>query len=202
MSSDNRHTKIDIISESKTSSSTNIIARKESPWEIYEKVLNLDLNGFVTVAQRKARHSGFVAVRAFPVAAAKKTLYMHRRVQHANIVEALGAFTTETLFFIVLKHMPFSLDQIQILDGLVFLEREGLEHRSLDCLNIVLNTKGNVKIANQQCCNKRLRNQEPCNDNRAVGVENLDRWPLDSDAVTFLLETTSATSAPCTTATW
>jgi hypothetical protein len=104
--------KLPSIAESKPSSFTNIIARKESPWEIYEKVLDLNLNGSVTVAQRKARHSELVAVRAFPVAAAEKTLYMHRRIQHANIVEALGAFTTETSFFIVLEHMPISLDQI------------------------------------------------------------------------------------------
>ncbi|KFY86466.1 hypothetical protein V500_07612 [Pseudogymnoascus sp. VKM F-4518 (FW-2643)] len=104
--------KLPRISEFKPSSFTDIIARKESPWGIYEKVLDLNLNGFVTVAQRKARHSGLVAVRAFPVAAIEKTLYMYKRVQHANIVKALYAFTTKTSFFIVLEHMPFSLDQI------------------------------------------------------------------------------------------
>lgn len=104
--------KLPSISESKPSSFTNIMARKESPWEVYEKLLDLDLNGFVTVAQRKARHSGLVAVRAFPIAAAEKALYMHGRVRHANIVEVLDAFITETSFFIVLEHMPFSLDQI------------------------------------------------------------------------------------------
>ncbi|KFZ18316.1 hypothetical protein V501_01287 [Pseudogymnoascus sp. VKM F-4519 (FW-2642)] len=182
--------KLPRISESKPSSSTNIIARKESPWEIYEKVLDLDFNGSVTVAQRKARHSGLVAVRAFPVAAAEKTLYMHGRVRHANIVEALDAFTTETSFFIVLEHMPLSIDQIvqcakyptekqlaailkQILDGLVFLEREGLEHGSLDCSNVVLSTEGDVKIANQQCCGKPLINQEP-RDVRALGIITME----------------------------
>lgn len=100
------------ISESGISSFTNIIARKESPWEIYQEVFDLDLNGPVTVAKGKARHSELVAVRAFPVAAAEKALYMHGRVRHANIVEALDAFTTETSFYIVLEHMPISLDQI------------------------------------------------------------------------------------------
>ena len=36
--------------------------------------------------------------------------------------------------------------------------------------------------------------QKYTQDNGAVGVENLDRWPSDSDAVTFLSETTSAAS--------
>jgi hypothetical protein len=37
--------------------------------------------------------------------------------------------------------------------------------------------------------------QKYTQDNGAVGVENLNRWPSDSDAVAFLSETTSATSA-------
>ena len=31
-------------------------------------------------------------------------------------------------------------------------------------------------------------------ENGAVGVDDLDRWPIDSDAVNFLSRTTSATS--------
>jgi hypothetical protein len=50
------------ISESGTSSFTNIIARHESPWETYKKHFNLDLNGPVTVAQGKA---GLVPRRRF-----------------------------------------------------------------------------------------------------------------------------------------
>jgi hypothetical protein len=37
--------------------------------------------------------------------------------------------------------------------------------------------------------------QKYTQDNGAVGVDNLDRWPSGSDAVTFLLETKSAGSA-------
>ncbi|OAF55375.1 hypothetical protein VC83_08334 [Pseudogymnoascus destructans] len=132
----------------------------------------------------------------------------------------------------VLEYMPISLYQIveiakypteselaailrQVLDGLIYLESEGLEHGSINCRNILLSTGGDVKIANQQCCEKTektQRNREPqdvralgiitmelmqkyTQDNGAVGVENLDRWPSDSDAVTFLSETTSAASA-------
>ncbi|ELR03574.1 hypothetical protein GMDG_06232 [Pseudogymnoascus destructans 20631-21] len=190
------------ISESKPSPFT---ARKASPWEIYKKHFDLDLNGPVTVPQGKA---GLVAVRTFTVAAAEKALYMHGRVRHPNIVKALEAFTTETSFYI-----PAILRQV--LDGLIYLESEGLEHGSINCRNILLSTGGDVKIANQQCCEKTektQRNREPqdvralgiitmelmqkyTQDNGAVGVENLDRWPSDPDAVTFLSETTSAASA-------
>jgi hypothetical protein len=64
------------------------------------------------MVQRKMPLSGLIAVRAFPVVATKKALYMHRRVQHTNIIKALNAFTTKTSFYIVLKHLPISLKQI------------------------------------------------------------------------------------------
>ena len=99
--------KLPSISESKPSSFTN--ARNESPWEIYKKHFDLDLNGPVTVAQGK---TGLVAVRTFTVAGAEKALYMHGQVRHSNIVEAIEAFTTETSFYIVLEYMPISLYQI------------------------------------------------------------------------------------------
>lgn len=104
--------KLPSISESETSACKDIIARKESPWDIYEKLFEIDLNGPVTVAQGKARLSGLVAVRSFSVTDAEKALYMHGRVWHANIVKTLEAFTTETSFYIVLEHMPISLYQI------------------------------------------------------------------------------------------
>ncbi len=36
--------------------------------------------------------------------------------------------------------------------------------------------------------------QKYTKDDEAIGVEDLDRWPLDSDAVGFLSATTSASS--------
>jgi hypothetical protein len=102
------------IHESRAGGPWELQARKESPWNSYGKVfdLELDLNGPITVAQRRAPSSGLVAVRTFPLAAAEKALYMHKRARHDCIVEALEAFTTETSFYIVLEHMPISLEQI------------------------------------------------------------------------------------------
>jgi hypothetical protein len=37
--------------------------------------------------------------------------------------------------------------------------------------------------------------QKYVKDHGAIGVDNLDRWPSDCDAVTFLSHTTSAMSA-------
>ncbi|KAH6672611.1 kinase-like domain-containing protein [Halenospora varia] len=204
-------------------------ARKESPWGSYTEVLNLNLNGPITVAERKSPHSGLVAIKVFPSTAAEKALYRHQHIKHDKIVTVLDAFTTETSLYIVLEHLPISLRQVvegakypterqlaamvqQILRGLVYLESERLEHGSLNCSNILLSTQGNIKIANQQCCETVREDGEPrdvralspimmelmqkyVKDDGAIGVDNLHRWPSDCDAVTFLSDTTSAASA-------
>ncbi|KAG9228274.1 hypothetical protein BJ875DRAFT_477910 [Amylocarpus encephaloides] len=40
----------------------------------------------------------------------------------------------------------------QVVTGMAYLLVEGFQHRSLTCSNILLNTDGDVKIANQECC--------------------------------------------------
>ncbi|OCK91215.1 uncharacterized protein K441DRAFT_220440 [Cenococcum geophilum 1.58] len=100
----------------------------------------------------------------------------------------------------------------QILNGLAYLATKGLEHGSLSCSNILIHPYGDVKIAYQEYCHIRpSQNAEPrdiralsyivmelmqgyVKEERAVGVDDLRRWPSDSDAVGFLSETTSATS--------
>jgi hypothetical protein len=91
---------------------TTLKARNESPWESYEEILDLNLDGAVTVAQRKAPHSGLVAIRVFPSVDAEKALYRHQHVKHDHIVSVLDAFTTEASLYIVLEHLPISLEQI------------------------------------------------------------------------------------------
>jgi hypothetical protein len=104
--------RLPVIHESRHSAAWDLRARKASPWDFYEKVFNLDLNGPVTVAQRKAPLSGLVAVKTFSLPAAEKALFMHKRARHDCIVEALDAFTTDTSFHVILEHMPVSLEQI------------------------------------------------------------------------------------------
>ncbi|KAH6664583.1 hypothetical protein B0J14DRAFT_607286, partial [Halenospora varia] len=120
----------------------------------YIEVLNLDLNGLIIVAEQKSPPSRLVAIKVFPLKAAKKALYRHQHIKHNNIVTVLDAFTTKTLLYIVLKHLPISLRQVVkgakyptkqqlaaiILRGLVYLKSKILEYRSLNCSNILLNT--------------------------------------------------------------
>jgi hypothetical protein len=91
---------------------TTLKTRNESPWESCEKILDLNLDGTVTVAQRRAPHAGLVAIRVFRSADAEKALYRHQHVKHDHIVSVLDAFTTEASLYIVLEHLPISLEQI------------------------------------------------------------------------------------------
>jgi serine/threonine protein kinase len=83
-----------------------------SPWEKYEKIYDVELGGLMEVAIRKSPPVKLVHVRAFPTEVAEKTLHVYRQLQHRNIVTALEAFTTNNGLYIVLEHMPLSLERI------------------------------------------------------------------------------------------
>lgn len=83
-----------------------------TPWEKYEKFYDVELGGPVVVAIRRAAPVELVHVRAFVTQAAEKTLHLYRQLQHPNIVTALEAFTTDSGLYVVLEHMPLSLEPI------------------------------------------------------------------------------------------
>jgi hypothetical protein len=97
---------------SATSRPLQLRAALGSPWEKYEKIYNVELRGPVEVAIRKAPPVKLVHVRAFATDAAAQTLHLFRQLQHRNLVTALKAFTTANGLYIVLEHMPLSLEQI------------------------------------------------------------------------------------------
>ncbi|PVH70500.1 hypothetical protein DL98DRAFT_619281 [Cadophora sp. DSE1049] len=100
----------------------------------------------------------------------------------------------------------------QILDGLKYLASIGFEHSALTCKNILISTEGSIRIAGQECCQKLESKRGPVRDIRGVGyvamelmhkdakyegpikVRDVSRWPLDSEAVKFLLLTATACS--------
>lgn len=80
----------------------------EPPWGKYEKVYDVELGGAVEVASPVE----LVHVRAFSTEESAKTLHLFRQLRHQNIVTALEAFTTDNGLYIVLEHMPVSLERI------------------------------------------------------------------------------------------
>ncbi|KAL4960566.1 uncharacterized protein BDV14DRAFT_192866 [Aspergillus stella-maris] len=100
----------------------------------------------------------------------------------------------------------------QLLDGLAYLIALGFEHTRLVCSNILLTTNGTVKIAGLEHCTRRMPKQSHTAaiaavasitmrlmqsyemDNGVVGIDDIERWPIDSEAFQFLEATSSAMS--------
>ena len=117
------------------------------------------------------------------------------------------------------------------MNGLVYIESQGLQHPSLDSSGILMDTNGNIKIGIvdptektsvcvgsdkdvgrlEKCVSQTKKKSELTDmscvgnimmellqkyvkDDGKVGIENLDRWPSDSVAVTFLSSTITASS--------
>ncbi|EFW13295.1 hypothetical protein D8B26_005415 [Coccidioides posadasii str. Silveira] len=95
--------------------------------------------------------------------------------------------------------------------GLSHLATVGLEHTSLTCSNILIGFDGVIKIAGLEFCEEHPLDQSQAQsiqalvaitmelmqkhgkDDGVVGVDDLNRWPIDSDAVKFLSAASSAT---------
>ncbi|KAH0562065.1 hypothetical protein GP486_003237 [Trichoglossum hirsutum] len=95
-----------------------------------------------------------------------------------------------------------SLERI-IVAGVAYLAEEGYEHGSLTCSNILLNTDGDIKIESKgkphdiRALSSTMMElmQKYVKEDGAIGIDNLHRWPSNSDALRFLSATTSASSA-------
>ncbi|KAA8642579.1 uncharacterized protein ATNIH1004_011524 [Aspergillus tanneri] len=98
----------------------------------------------------------------------------------------------------------------QVLDGVSYLSAVGFEHESLTCSNILLGLDGCVKIAALEFCVRYYPTESQAKSIKAlaaimmtlmqtyekedglVGVDDVRRWPVDSDTVEFLSATSSA----------
>ncbi|KAH1602583.1 hypothetical protein KXV78_000778 [Aspergillus fumigatus] len=108
----------------------------------------------------------------------------------------------------------------QILSGITYLATVDFEHRSLICKNILLGKDGTVKIAALENCISRSTSQSHLPSIKALGdlmmylmkksagkdgilgVDNVERWPLDSAAVDFLTLISSSSSLRSLTQVW
>ncbi|KAJ5655017.1 hypothetical protein N7490_002020 [Penicillium lividum] len=91
----------------------------------------------------------------------------------------------------------------QILDGMCYLAALSLVHQALVCSNILLGLDGIIKIAGPEHCVDCMKSQSEAacvasipsiaiqlmqkyDKDGAIGVDDLERWPIESDAVDFL----------------
>ncbi|KUL81287.1 hypothetical protein ZTR_09487 [Talaromyces verruculosus] len=113
------------------------------------------------------------------------------------------AYPTEAQLAVIMR---------QILEGLSYLVTQGLEHQALNSSNILMSQDGIVKIGSLEDVQARdqKRDQRTTLDaiktitmelmekhtkkNGTTGVNDLKRWPVDSNAVKFLAATDSVST--------
>ncbi|ODM24143.1 hypothetical protein SI65_01733 [Aspergillus cristatus] len=97
----------------------------------------------------------------------------------------------------------------QVVDGLSYILVIGLEHQAIECSNILLGLDGLIQIAAlEQCVERRpdksqaqslsaltvvtmLLMQKYAKADGAIGIDDIKRWPVESNSVQFLSTTTS-----------
>lgn len=78
----------------------------------YEKWYDLQLKSPVTVAVQKAPLTKLVSIRTFTKQNAEKALYTYQHIQHKDFVAALEVFLADEYLYVVLEHMPISLEHV------------------------------------------------------------------------------------------
>ncbi|CRG91096.1 hypothetical protein PISL3812_08144 [Talaromyces islandicus] len=197
------------------------LPKKESPWDTYRKVFSCDLAGDAAVVVHRRHPSEVLLLRSFSGDAAGQVLQWLNQLRHPNIMSAKMCYSTESSIFALCEDLPLTLEHLvvcgarlteiqlsailsQILDALSYLATEGFEHQSVKSSNVLMGLDGVVKIGYLQDIRGQGRIQHQTNTLKALetltmelmggtaGMNDVKRWPLDSDAVKFLLATASS----------
>lgn len=83
--------------------------KNESPWQSFQKVYELKLDGFIVVAIRKSPSCELVTVKSFVGSDSDKKVKRLQQTQHQNFVSFLEAFHSEGSVYVVLDYVPISL---------------------------------------------------------------------------------------------
>ncbi|QKX63196.1 uncharacterized protein TRUGW13939_10365 [Talaromyces rugulosus] len=196
------------------------LPRKGSPWDTYRKEFSCDLAGDAAVVVHRTDPSKVLLLRSFPGDIAEKVLQWLNQLQHPNIMGAKMCYSAENSLYALCEDLPLTLEHLivcgarltevqlsailsQILDALSYLAAEGFEHRSVKSSNVLMGLDGVVKIGYLQDIHSQSQTQDQTNTLKALetitmelmggtaGMNDVKQWPLDSDAVTFLLATAS-----------
>lgn len=81
----------------------------ESPWHSLQKVYELKLDGFITVATRKPLPCEVVTVKKFVGPGRDEKLKRLQQTQTQNFQGFLDAFESEGSVYVVLEYVPISL---------------------------------------------------------------------------------------------
>ncbi|KAK9438319.1 serine/threonine protein kinase [Metarhizium brunneum] len=196
-----------------------VLVKPNSPWDYYSKIYSLKLgeNEPVIVAERKGGPSfDLVSVRPCQDLS-QSQLELLRSIQHANFVTVHEVYNEQDKWYIVMEHMPRSLQEAvgnpfldssklaaiigQIVTALGYLEDKGLRFGSLTCSDVLLHpsrqhycTQSDSKDDIRRLGNVMMELMDGyVKDGANIGIDNPERW--NPEALHFLGATTSASSA-------
>jgi len=81
-----------------------IAVKPASPWESYKKKYDLQLDGFITVAMRKAPSYEVVTIKSLPIQESENKVCMLQRLRHDRLVALLDLFMFDGSVHVVLEH--------------------------------------------------------------------------------------------------
>ncbi|GIJ84970.1 hypothetical protein Asppvi_003825 [Aspergillus pseudoviridinutans] len=165
------------------------IVRYQSPWDFYERGMEVKLDMWHWMTKRRDGTKGVFAVRTFPQEGSELVLKRCTTLAHPNLVACYEAFRMESAkenLFVVSECLLFSLDHVvacgeipsdgelasimgQILDALSYLHSQSLSHGSLTCSNTLVGLGGVIKIAGYWGSNSALGTSGNTGDVNAAG---------------------------------
>ncbi|KAI1934751.1 hypothetical protein LOZ66_005606 [Ophidiomyces ophidiicola] len=196
------------------------IVRHESPWDTYIKVYECELPASFSMAIRRVRPQRLIAIKTIRGKNVNEMLHLLRRIQHRNILSSQSCFVYDSSIFTLHENIAISLSHIvgceaypdevelasilvQILDGLLYLTDQRLEHPHLSSSSILATEEGAVKVAGLEEWVDLQAAQTPQyskplgaitmqlmqkyeKEHEIAGVDDVERWPCDSRATEFL----------------
>ncbi|KAJ2976443.1 hypothetical protein NQ176_g4952 [Zarea fungicola] len=141
------------------------------PWDTYQKLFDLQLgdSDYFTVAEKKAPdpdRNPVVIIKTLTGPGAEIRAQVIKSIRHNRFVEPLLFFSIDTGYLVSFEFMPMALCEIagspllndlrmasavgQIVDALVYLEQNGLDHRGVTCSNALMDCFGNIKLWAQE----------------------------------------------------
>lgn len=98
----------------KVSINKTVDIRKESSWNIFNKVYNCELMRLITVIESHCQSFKIFVIRKFSKDIRENIIQVFNRVQHDNIISILKCFLTSNCLYIIFEHQSAILNYLII----------------------------------------------------------------------------------------
>ncbi|KAH8746504.1 hypothetical protein F5883DRAFT_510223 [Diaporthe sp. PMI_573] len=154
-----------------------------SPWKHYKTAFGLELGGQVAIVCKIPATDRLFSMHSVSGLSRRGKIEILRSLKHENLLLPVEVFMHEDSSYVVSEYAAIGLDDLvlvrpdevqlaaivsQVLNGLCYLASHSLSHGSITSANILLTTKGLVKIAHCEGCSPATAETQQA-DARALG---------------------------------